>query len=174
MFFDKRNQNFIAFMTSFELLRIITFFQKTINFVEQFVRIANHILNAYISEKCQTFVNDVVVKRNRNDHENKKVVSQIRIFMLRHIQNLNKVLIDIERSRTTISDRVIVEKGNGKTISFLPTCGKGNEKISLPACEKERKELKLFFSLSFSHISHTIFRIKKDSLTFINLTYISQ
>ena len=83
--FDKRNRNFIAFMTFFELLRMIIFFQKTINFVEQFVRIANHILNAHISEKCQTFVNDIVVKKNRNNHENKKVVFEIRIFVLRHI-----------------------------------------------------------------------------------------
>ena len=104
MSFDKRNRNFIAFMISFELLRMITFFQKAINSIEQFVRIANHILNVHISKKCQTFVNDVVVKRNRNDHENKKVVSEIRIFVLRHIQNLNKVLIDIKRSKTTIFD----------------------------------------------------------------------
>ena len=50
--FDKRNRNFIAFMTSFELLRMIIFSQRAINSVEQFVRIANHILNAHISEKC--------------------------------------------------------------------------------------------------------------------------
>ena len=102
--FDKRNRNFIAFMTSFELLRMIIFSQRAINSVEQFVRIANHILNAHISEKCQTFVNDVVVKKNRNDHENKKIVSEIRIFVLRHIQNLNKILIDIKRSKAIISD----------------------------------------------------------------------
>ena len=59
--FDKRNRNFISFMTSFELLRIITFFQETINSIEQFVRVANHILNVYISEKCQTF--RVIVQR---------------------------------------------------------------------------------------------------------------
>ena len=97
--FDKRNRNFIAFMISFELLRMIILSQKAINSVEQFVRIANHILNAHISKKCQTFVNDVVVKKNRNDHENKKIVSEIRIFVLRHIQNLNKILIDRKRSK---------------------------------------------------------------------------
>ena len=104
LFFDKRNRNFIAFMISFELLRMIILSQKAINSVEQFVRIANHILNAHISEKCQTFVNDVVVKRNRNDHENKKIVSEIRIFVFRHIQNLNKILIDIKRSKAIIFD----------------------------------------------------------------------
>ena len=104
LFFDKRSRNFIAFMISFELLRMIIFSQKTINSVKQFVRIANYILNAHISEKCQTFVNDVVVKKDRNNHENKKIVSEIRIFVFRHIQNLNKILIDIKRSKATISD----------------------------------------------------------------------
>ena len=79
--FDKRNRNFIAFMIFFELLRMIILFQKTFNFVEQFVRIANYILNTHISKKCQTFVDDVVVKKNRNNYENKKVVFKIRIFV---------------------------------------------------------------------------------------------
>ena len=52
LFFDKPNRNFIAFIIFFELLRIIIFFQKTINFVKQFVRITNHILNTHISKKC--------------------------------------------------------------------------------------------------------------------------
>ena len=51
LFFDKRNRNFIAFMTFFELLRKIIFFQKIINSVEQFFRIANYILNAHILKK---------------------------------------------------------------------------------------------------------------------------
>ena len=50
--FDKRNRHFIAFMISFELLRMIIFFQRVINSVKQFVRIANYIANTYISEKC--------------------------------------------------------------------------------------------------------------------------
>ena len=103
-FFDKRNRNLIAFITFFELLRMIILFQKTINSVEQFVRIANYILNVHILKKCQTFVDDVVVKRNRNNYKNKKIVSETRIFVFRHIQNLNKVLIDIERSKVTIFD----------------------------------------------------------------------
>ena len=78
--------------------------QGVTNSVEQFVRVVNHVLNPHIPEKCQTFVDDVAVKRDRNDHDNKKVVPEIRIFVLRHTQNLNKMLIDIERSKTTISD----------------------------------------------------------------------
>ena len=89
-------------MISFELLHIIIFSQNIINFVEQFVRIANHILNVHILKKCQIFVNDIAIKNDRNDYDNKKVVSKIRIFVFRHIQNLNKMLIDIKRSKIII------------------------------------------------------------------------
>ena len=51
LFFDKRSPNFIAFITFFELLRIIIFSQKVINFVEQFARIVNHLLIVHISNE---------------------------------------------------------------------------------------------------------------------------
>ena len=44
--------------------------------------------------------------------------------------------LDEIRSLSKVHNRMVVEKGNEKTISSLPTCGKGNKKISLPACEK--------------------------------------
>ena len=83
--FDKRNRNFIEFITFFELSRIIIFFQNITNFVEQFVRIANHILNVYILEKSQTFVNNIAVKNDRNNYDNKKIVFEIRISVFRHV-----------------------------------------------------------------------------------------
>ena len=49
-------------------------------------------------------MNDITVKNDRNDHDNKKVVLKIRIIVFRHIQNLNKMLIDIKRSKIIIFD----------------------------------------------------------------------
>ena len=49
-------------------------------------------------------MNDVVVKRNQTNYNNNKVVFETRAFVLRHIQNLNKVLIDIKRSKIIIFD----------------------------------------------------------------------
>ena len=89
--FDKRNRNFIAFMISFELLCMIILSQKIVNSVEQFVQVANHILNVYISKKFQTFVNDITIENDRNDHDNQKVVFKIRI--------------DIKRSKIIILDK---------------------------------------------------------------------
>ena len=49
-------------------------------------------------------MNDITVKNDRNNYNNKKIVFKIRIFMFRHIQNLNKILIDIKRSKIIIFD----------------------------------------------------------------------
>ena len=37
----------------------------------------------------------MTIKKDRNDHDNKKIILKIRIFVFRYIQNLNKTLIDI-------------------------------------------------------------------------------
>ena len=103
--FDKRNRNGISFMISFELLRMIILIQRIINFVKQIIRIANHILNVQISKKCQTFVNDITIENDRNDYDNKKIVSKIRIFLFRHIQNLNKMWIHIKLSKIIIFNK---------------------------------------------------------------------
>ena len=47
-------------------------------------------------------MNDIIVKNNRNDYNNEKIVSKILIFVFRYIQNLNKMLIDIKRSTIII------------------------------------------------------------------------
>ena len=92
----------------YDFFRIIAydyfFFQKIISFVEQFVQIVNHILNVYILKKCQTFVNNIAIKNDRNDHDNKKIGFKTCIFVFRHIQNLNTILIDIKRSKIIIFD----------------------------------------------------------------------
>ena len=49
-------------------------------------------------------MNNIAVENDRNDYNNKKIVSEIRIIVLRHIQNLNQVLINIKRLQITIFD----------------------------------------------------------------------
>ena len=49
-------------------------------------------------------MNDITIKNDRDDYDNKKIVFEIRIFVFQHIQNLNKMLIDIIRSKITMLD----------------------------------------------------------------------
>ena len=63
--------------------------------------------------------------------------------------------------------RVIVEKENGKTISFLPTCGKGNPPKKFPSLMGEGK-LKLLFSRS-EKWKENLFPFHKKSLILLIL-----
>ena len=49
-------------------------------------------------------MNVITVKDDRDNHDNKIFFFEIRIYVLRHIHNLNKMLIDIKRSKITIFD----------------------------------------------------------------------
>ena len=47
-------------------------------------------------------MNDITIKNDRNNYNNKKIILEIHIFVFRYIQNLNKMLIDIKRSKIII------------------------------------------------------------------------
>jgi hypothetical protein len=44
------------------------------------------------------------MKGSRTTYNNKKTLSKIRRFILKHIQKLDKVLADLERADYTVSD----------------------------------------------------------------------
>ena len=70
-------------------------------------------------------MHDIAVKNDRNNHDKKKIVSEIRIFVFRHIQNLNKMLIDIKRSKSIIFDEKFqLYMSNIKIVNFV--CDEAN------------------------------------------------
>jgi hypothetical protein len=70
---------------------------------DQFVRIVVKILADLIPTVCQPFLDDIGVKGPYSRYRDVEVIPGIRQFVLEHIQNLDKVLADIERSGATIS-----------------------------------------------------------------------
>ena len=83
---NEKSRDFTTFMTSLELLRQITLSQRTINFVTQFVRVVIKILKDHISTKCRFFVNDIKVKKSYTTYDNEKTLSEIRKYVLEHVQ----------------------------------------------------------------------------------------
>ena len=63
------------------------------------------ILEDYILSKYLPFLNDISVKGLRIIYDNKKIVSNIYKYILKHLINLNRVLADLKRARYTISDK---------------------------------------------------------------------
>ena len=51
------------------------------------------------------FLNNVKMKSPLSRYENEKVMPEVRRFVLKHLQNLNKVIADIKQARCTISPK---------------------------------------------------------------------
>ena len=96
-------RNLTTFMTSFELLKMIKFSQKIINSIAQFVRIITEIFWKHIAAfRCWSFVNDINVDESRSNYENKKTFSEMRLYILKHIQWLNAILVNLKKTDCTI------------------------------------------------------------------------
>jgi hypothetical protein len=95
-------RDMIVVMTSLELMKIITILMKTINSVTQFVRMINKIIVDHVFHHAFSFVNDIEVKNLKTTYNNEFILSEIRRYVMKHIQWLNDVLIDIERTNCII------------------------------------------------------------------------
>lgn len=93
---DKEFQDFIAFLTLLGLMQIITLVQGAINLVVQFVKIVLKILVLYLYNRAKFFLDNVAIKEPKTIYNNKKVAPGIRQYFFEHIQNLDKVLADLE------------------------------------------------------------------------------
>ncbi len=98
-------RDMIAFMTSFDLMKMTTIFMKAINSVTQFVRIVNKIIADHVLHHALLFVNDIEMKESKITYNDEFIVSEIRRYVMKHIQWLNDVLADIEKT-----DCIIFEK----------------------------------------------------------------
>ncbi len=83
------------FMTSLKLLRQMTLSQDVINFVTQFIRVIIKILKNLL-EICKSFLNDIEVKRLKTIYNNAKITSEVHLFMLKYIKNLDFILLNFE------------------------------------------------------------------------------
>jgi hypothetical protein len=101
----KKCRDMTIFMISLDLIKMTTIFMKTINFVIQFVWMINKIIVDHVFHHALSFVNDIKIKELKTTYNNKFILFEIRRYVMKHIQWLNNVLINIERS-----DCIIFEK----------------------------------------------------------------
>jgi hypothetical protein len=96
-------QDLTVFMTSLKLLQQTTLSQDVINFVAQFVKIIIKILKNFLDIN-KFFLNDIEVKESKTIYDNAKITSEMHQFILKHIKNLNFVLLNFELVDCIISD----------------------------------------------------------------------
>lgn len=90
-------------MTSLGLMQITILVQGATNLIAQFVRIVLKILVPYLHNWAKLFLDDVKIKGPKIIYNNKKLAPGIWRYVVEHIQNLDKVLLDLEQARIIIS-----------------------------------------------------------------------
>lgn len=100
---DRMCRDLTAIMTPLGLYRHTTLVQGATNSVAQFVRVVTKILEDLISDICKAFVDDIGVKGSKTRYNDEEVAPGIRRFVLEHVQNLDRVLVNCELAGTTIS-----------------------------------------------------------------------
>ena len=90
-------------MTPLGLMRMTTLAQDATNSVAQFVRIVLKILASHLRDRAKPFLDYMGVKRPKTTYNNEELAHGIGQYVVEHIQNLDKVLADLERAGVTIA-----------------------------------------------------------------------
>jgi hypothetical protein len=101
----KKCRDMIVFMTSLDLIKMITIFMSAINSMTQFVRIINKIIIDHVFHHALSFVNDIKVKKSKITYNNEFILSEVRRYVMKHIQWLNDVLTNIEKINCIIFEK---------------------------------------------------------------------
>ena len=71
--------------------------QGAINLVAQFIKIVLKILVLHLQNRAKFFLDDMGVKKLKTTYNNKKLIFKIKQYMVEQIENLDKILTDLEQ-----------------------------------------------------------------------------
>ena len=74
------------------------------NLITQFVRIMHYVFKEFIFHIYDQFLNDIEMKELKIDYEEVETLSNIWWFMFKHIQNIDKILNDVEHTEITVAE----------------------------------------------------------------------
>lgn len=84
-------------------MRLTILAQGATYLITQFVRIVLKILAQYLRDQAKFFLDNVGVKEPKTTYNKRELAPEIRQYMVKHIQNLDKVLADLEQAGVTIA-----------------------------------------------------------------------
>jgi hypothetical protein len=79
-------RDMIAFMISFDLMRMITILMNAINSMTQFVRVINKIIVDHVLHHAFSFIDDIKMKESKITYNNEFIFFEIRRYVMKHIQ----------------------------------------------------------------------------------------
>jgi len=83
-------------MTVLDLLRNCTLIQNRTNSVVQFCQAMIQIFEDLISDVYHMFFDNITVKKSQSNYNSEKSLSKVHQYILKIIQNLNSILINVE------------------------------------------------------------------------------
>lgn len=86
-------------------MQMITLPWGVTNSIPQFVWIIFKILAPHLQDWGKLFLDNIVVKGRKTKYNEEKVTLEIWRSVLKHMENLNMVLLDLEKARVTIMNR---------------------------------------------------------------------
>ncbi len=176
-------RDMIVFMTSLDLMRMTTILMKAINSVTQFVRMINKIIADHVLHHALSFVDDIEMKGSKITYNDEFIVSEIRRYVMKHIQWLNDVLTDIEKADCTIFEkksqfcceelRVIefvcdVERRHSDTTKVIKILNWSSCQDAVDA--REFIEICVFYRIfiaDFAFIAQSIYALLKKNVSFV-------
>lgn len=93
---DKASRDLTAFMTPLGLMRSCTLPQGATNSVAQFCRILELILAELLPSIARAFLDDIGIKGAFGTYDDEEVLPGVRRYVLEHILNIDKVLVNCE------------------------------------------------------------------------------
>jgi hypothetical protein len=95
----------MAFQTAQGMYRPTRLVQGATNSVSAFVRVSRKILNTHLGSIAEIFLKDVGVKGTKSIYgeEEVKGLPGVRRFVMKHLQNLDNILANMERAGATIA-----------------------------------------------------------------------
>ena len=106
MILIEKSRDLTAFMIFLNLFRITRLSQSAINSMTQFIQIIIEIFRKHIvASRCWSFVDDKNVRNSRSNYNEKKILFEIRLFIMKHVQWLNAVFVNLKKTSCTISNK---------------------------------------------------------------------
>jgi hypothetical protein len=100
----KDSRDMTAFQTPVGLVRSCTMVQGATNSVAAFTRVVSRVLKAHWPWTIP-FIDDITSGGPKTDYNGEEALPGIRRYVLEHIQQLDRVLADIERAGATVSGK---------------------------------------------------------------------
>jgi hypothetical protein len=96
------SRDMTTFATMLGFFRQTTLPQGATNSVGQFIRVVSRILTGLVPDICRSFLDDICVKGPTSDYDGEEIRPGLRRYIIEHLQNLDKVLVNVELSGCTV------------------------------------------------------------------------